>query len=399
MEEIKLYNVLIIAFACVISIIIEMMLLPRVIYIAKKKRLFDLPDKRKKHNTPIPRLGGITFTPVILLVALFSVFLRFRLQIWDEEFFFYRIPEILLLVCGLLIIYLLGAKDDLVGVGFKKKFVIQFLASLCIVGSGVYINNLYGLLGLYEIPDVIGIIFSIGLIMFTTNAINLIDGADGLASGISLVALMMYGILFGLYGMWTYAGIAFIMIGLLMPFFYYNFFHPTRKIFMGDTGSLTLGYMLAFMILRLAKYPPNVDIVPTGLLLLILVALFIPLFDALKVMFVRISMGKGPFSPDRNHIHHKLIDLGLSKKRTVFVVVVTGIVLIVSNWILLNYLNCNVVLVIDLGMGLLVNMLIYRRIRQSQSENPSIEKTEKIEKVKEVSIDIEEKILEKSDIS
>lgn len=369
MEEIKLYNVLIIVIACVISIVIEMMLLPRVIYIAKKKRLFDLPDKRKKHSCPIPRLGGITFTPVVLLVALFSLFLRFRLQIWDEELFFFRIPEILLLVCGLLVIYLLGAKDDLVGVGFKKKFIIQFLASLCIVGSGVYIDNLYGLLGVYEISVFVGIPLSIGLIMFTTNAINLIDGADGLASGISLVALMMYGILFGLYGMWTYAGIAFIMIGLLMPFFYYNFFHPRRKIFMGDTGSLTLGYMLAFMILRLVKYPPNVEVVPSGLLLLVLVALFIPLFDALKVMFVRISMGKGPFSPDRNHIHHKLIDLGLSKKRTVFVIVVTSLFLIVSNWILLNYLNCNIVLVFDLVLGLFINMFIYRKIRLVQDDS------------------------------
>ncbi len=391
MEEIKLYNVLIIVIACVISIIIEMMLLPRVIYIAKKKRLFDLPDKRKKHSCPIPRLGGITFTPVILLVALFSLFLRFRFQIWDEELFFYRIPEILLLVCGLLVIYLLGAKDDLVGVGFKKKFVIQFFASLCIVGSGVYIDNLYGLLGIHEIPAVIGVLLSIGLIMFTTNAINLIDGADGLASGISLVALMMYGILFGLYGMWTYAGIAFIMIGLLMPFFYYNFFHPTRKIFMGDTGSLTLGYMLAFMMLRLVKYPPSVEVVPSGLLLLVLIALFIPLFDAVKVMFVRISMGKGPFSPDRNHIHHKLIDLGLSKKRTVFAVVVTGIALIVSNWILLHYFNCNIVLIFDLGMGLLINMFIYRRTRQIQISKPSVVEKKKIEIERE-------QILEESDL-
>lgn len=385
MEEIKLYNVIIIVIACVISIIIEMMLLPRVIYIAKKKRLFDLPDKRKKHSCPIPRLGGITFTPVILLVGLFSLFLRFRFQIWDEELFFYRIPEILLLVCGLLVIYLLGAKDDLVGVSFKKKFTIQFLASLCIVGSGVYIDNLYGLFGIHQIPDIIGVLLSIGLIMFTTNAINLIDGADGLASGIALVALVMYGILFGLYGMWTYAGIAFIMIGLLIPFFYYNFFHPTRKIFMGDTGSLTLGYMLAFMVLRLVKYPPSVEIVPSGLLLLVLVALFIPLFDALKVMCVRISMGRGPFSPDRNHIHHKLIDLGLSKKKTVFVVVLTGVLLIIANWILLNYLNCNIVLLCDFGLGLFINMFIYRRTRQMQQSKGAI-----VEMEAEQAIDVEQ---------
>lgn len=364
MDSTTLYNILIIVGACIISMLIEMMILPRVIFIAKKKKLFDLPNKRKKHNHPIPRLGGLTFTPIILLVTLFSLFIRFKFRIWTEELFFYRIPETILLVCGLLLIYLLGAKDDLVGVSFKKKFIIQFIASLCIVSSGVYINNLYGLLGFYEIPDIVGIILSLGLITFTTNAINLIDGADGLASGISAVALFAYGIFFGIYGMWTYAGVAFITLGILIPFFYYNFFHNTRKIFMGDTGSLTLGFILAFMILRLAKYPPLSEIVVNGQLLLILSALFIPLFDAFKVMIVRISMGRGPFSPDRNHIHHKLMDLGLSKRKTVAVLVFSGVIIIILNWILLNYINCNLVLFINLGIGVLSNMFIYRRTRQ-----------------------------------
>lgn len=373
MDNAALYNVLIIIGACVISMLVEMMILPRVIFIAKKKKLFDLPDKRKKHNQPIPRLGGLTFTPIILLVTLFSLFIRFKFRIWTEELFFYRIPETLLLVCGLLLIYLLGAKDDLVGVSFKKKFVIQFIASLCIVSSGVYINNLYGLLGFYEIPDIVGIIISLGLITFTTNAINLIDGADGLASGISAVALFAYGIFFGIYGMWTYAGIAFITLGVLAPFFYYNFFHNTRKIFMGDTGSLTLGFILAFMILRLAKYPPLGEVVANGQLLLILSALFIPLFDALKVMIVRISMGKGPFSPDRNHIHHKLMDLGLSKRKTVAVLVSCSIFIITLNWILLDYINCNIVLLIDLGIGVFFNIFIYRRTRQKLAREKSFE--------------------------
>lgn len=365
--------------ACVVSIIIEMMILPRIIYIAKKKKLFDLPDSRKKHSEPIPRLGGISFTPVILLVGLFSLFVRFSLQIWDEELFFYRIPETILLVCGLLVIYLLGAKDDLVGVSFQKKFAIQFIASLCIVCSGVYLNNLYGLLGIHEIPAWIGMPLSVGLIMFTTNAINLIDGADGLASGISAVALIVYGILFSIYGMWTYAGIAFITIGMLIPFFYYNFFHPTRKIFMGDTGSLTLGYLLSFMILRLAKYPPAQEVVSEGLLLLILSALAIPLFDAFKVMIVRIAMGKGPFSPDRNHIHHKLIDLGFSRRKAVFIILWSGVFLTITTWIMLKYLNCNVVLIAILGLGVVANVLIYRVIRRRQYIKNRIKEEDMIE--------------------
>lgn len=360
MEKAELYNILIIAGACIVSIVIEMMLLPRIIYIAKRKRLFDLPDKRKKHNMPIPRLGGVSFVPVILLMSLSCLFIRFKFQIWDEELFFYRIPETILLVCGLLTIYLVGVKDDLVGVSFKKKFLIQFIASLCIVGSDVYINNLYGLFGFWEIPYYLGVPLSVGLIIFVTNSINLIDGADGLASGISAVALIFYGVCFTVYGMWTYAGISFITLGMLIPFFYYNFFHPTRKIFMGDTGSLTLGYLLSFMILRIAKHPPVEMIVPTGLVLLVLSALFIPIFDAMKVMFVRLAMGRGPFSPDRNHIHHKLIDLGLSKRKTVFAILIFGVFFTVMNWILLLYIDCNIVMLIDIAIGILVNLYIYR---------------------------------------
>lgn len=363
-------NILIVVGAYIISIICEMILLPRIIYIAKKKRLFDLPDKRKIHHLPIPRLGGVSFTPVILLVGLFSLFVRFKLNSWEDLNMQERIPEILLLVCGLLIIYLLGVKDDLVGVGFKKKFAVQFLASLCIVGSGVYLNNFYGLLGIYEIPEILGIILSIGLIMFTTNAINLIDGADGLASGISVVAMVLYGIVFAIYhNMWTYSTIAFITIGILIPFFYYNFFHPTRKIFMGDTGSLTLGFLLSFMILRISKYPPEIEIVPSGLLLLVLSALLIPLFDALKVMLVRIVTGRGPFSPDRNHIHHRLIDLGFSRKRVVFAIIVASTILVFLNWLLLHmHVNPNYVLGFDLLLGFGVNMLIYLAAKRKAKE-------------------------------
>lgn len=382
MDRFELYNILIIIAVCVISMVLEMMLLPRIIYIAKKKRLFDIPDKRKIHKYPIPRLGGISFTPVILLVTLFSLFIRLKLDMWNQAVVQERISEILLLACGLLIIYLLGVKDDLVGVGFKKKFLIQFIASLCIVGSGVYVDNLYGLFGIYQISDTLGIILSIGFIIFATNAINLIDGADGLASGISAIALMVYGIMFSMYDFWTCASIAFITIGILIPFFYYNIFHSTRKIFMGDTGSLTLGFLLAFMVLRLVKYPPVIEIVPSGLVLLVVSALFIPLFDALKVMIVRIAMGKGLFSPDRNHIHHKLIDLGLSKTKAVFLILTGSVLLIVINWLLLySGVNPNLVLVIDLALGVASNVLIYRAIRVMISrgllKQPEIEVIEK----------------------
>lgn len=372
MDDIQYYNILVLLGAFVVSIVLEMMILPRIIYIAKKKRLFDLPDKRKKHSEPIPRLGGISFTPVILLVSFFCLYVRLRFHLGEEEVFTSSVQETILLVCGLLIIYLLGAKDDLVGVNFKKKFLIQFVASLFIVGSGVYINDLHGLLGFYQIPDWLGICLSVGLIIFTTNAINLIDGADGLASGIAAIALIVYGAIFVYYGYWLYAGLAFITLGFLIPFFYYNFFHKTRKIFMGDTGSLTLGYILSFMALRIVKTPIEKEIFSEGLLLFVLVVLFIPLFDAFKVMVVRMAMGKGPFSPDRNHIHHKVIDIGFSRKRAVFIILSVSVLVIILNWVLLWYINCNVLLLLDLAMGAFANLYLYRHIRKLDQKRKAI---------------------------
>lgn len=349
MDNTNLY-ILILALSILVSVIMEAILLPRIINIAKEKKLYDIPDARKKHDVPIPRLGGLSFMPVIVFTTFISLFVRYKLQLWDEGLIDSVFPEFILIICGMFLIYLLGIKDDLVGVGFKKKFLIQFIASSFIIAGNVYIQNLHGLFGIYEISPSIGIPISIILIVFTTNAINLIDGADGLASGLSAIAFIVYGLLFFVSQMWTYATMAFAIVGLLIPFFYYNFFHPTKKIFMGDTGSLTLGYISAFMMLRLfqTEIPCEMGINPCAYFVLITSALFIPLYDAARVMLVRVFAGRSPFSPDRNHIHHKLIDLGLSRRKAVSVIIFAGIVLFLLNVVFAIYLDCTIVFILDI---------------------------------------------------
>jgi UDP-N-acetylmuramyl pentapeptide phosphotransferase/UDP-N-acetylglucosamine-1-phosphate transferase len=365
-------NILTLIGGFAISVITEMIILPRIILIAKKRRLLDMPDHRKKHDRPIPRLGGTTFMFNILLVSSFLIFMRVALGLGNEMFIRMIFPEWMLFLCGMCLIYLVGIKDDLIGVGFNKKFFIQFVASLCIVGSGVYLTNLHGLFGVHEISAFIGIPLSILIIIFLTNAINLIDGADGLASGLSAIAFFVYGMLFSLFGLWTYAGIAFIIMGILTVFFYYNFIHPSRKIFMGDTGSLTLGYILSFMMLSLARVSSGEVvttlsgwiiktqvIVPTGFILLLVAALFIPPADAFRVMVGRMLTKQHPFSPDRSHIHHKLLELGLSRRQTVFTLIVSGIVIFCLNLILLYLIDCNLVLFIDVVVWLGSTYLVY----------------------------------------
>lgn len=159
------------------------------------------------------------------------------------------IPEFYFMACGLTLLYLSGIKDDLVGLRYRSKFVVQIIAASLIPLSGLWINNLYGLFGIDELTPWLGIPFTILLTVFIVNAINLIDGIDGLASGLSSISLLTLGCLYIYYDQWIYAILAFSTLGVLLPFFYYNVFGKVdrcKKIFMGDTGSLTLGYILAF---------------------------------------------------------------------------------------------------------------------------------------------------------
>lgn len=352
------FYILIVVISALLAGIFEMMLLPRLIYIAKKKRLLDIPDVRKRHTIPIPRLGGMSFIPVIISITFLSLFIRSRYDLLDNDFLVI-LPEILLFVCGLFLIYLLGAKDDLVGVNFKYKFVTQTISSLFIISSGLYIKSLGGLFGIHEVSSYIGIPLSVLFIVYTTNAINLIDGADGLASGLSAIAFFFYGFLFIAEGLWTYATISFVVFGLLIPFFYYNFFHPSRKIFMGDTGSLTLGYLLSFMMLKLFNTPLDDigDFWPEthgASILIVLSALYVPLYDAVRVMFVRIITKRSPFSPDRNHIHHKLIDLGLSRRKAVFTIIIFGISFLLFTYVLSVFLDCTIICIILITVSFVI---------------------------------------------
>ena len=173
-----------------LSILLATVIIPRILFISYKKRLFDVPDSRKVHKTPIPRLGGLSFLPVILIALCSVTGIRYYTyhpvdMLWASDLFI----QYLFLIVGLTLLYLVGVADDLVGVGYRYKFVIQILAALLFPLSGLWINDLGGLLGLHEIPAYIGMPLTVFLTVYITNAINLIDGIDGLASGLSCIAL------------------------------------------------------------------------------------------------------------------------------------------------------------------------------------------------------------------
>ncbi|MBC8601305.1 undecaprenyl/decaprenyl-phosphate alpha-N-acetylglucosaminyl 1-phosphate transferase [Parabacteroides acidifaciens] len=345
-----------------VSIALSFIIIPRILVISYRKKLFDIPDERKVHNQAIPRLGGFSFLPTILFSLFFSIGIRYLvgLQLPVKSLGFI-VPEFFFLICGLILLYLAGIKDDLIGLRYRSKFVIQIVAVSMLPLSGLWINNLYGLLGIHELSPWLGIPFTILATVFIINAINLIDGLDGLASGISGISLIIMGSLFFYHDMLIYAMLVFTVLGTLIPFFYYNVFgraEHCRKIFMGDTGSLTLGYLLAFLIIRYSSCHPELMPCSGKTFTVAFTTLLIPIFDVFRVMLLRTRLHKPLFIADKNHIHHKLLSIDFSPRRSMLTILFMSGAFCVLNMTLVSYINCNVLLLVDIVLYTGINLWI-----------------------------------------
>lgn len=346
-------------------------IIPKVLLISHKKKLFDEPDARKVHTRPIPRLGGITFFPVVLislgLVTGFCHFGNLPAQLPFSEDLFFRM---IFLVVGLTLLYLVGIADDLIGVGYRYKFVIQIASATLLTVTGLWFNSLGGLLGIYEIPNALGIVLTIVAVVYITNAINLIDGVDGLASGLSCIALAVLGIAFTINNLYTYALLAFSCLGVVIPFWCYNVFgneNRGRKLFMGDTGSLTLGYILSFLFIRYCFDSTTNNIQISGSKMIFAFStLLVPLFDVVRVVLVRLRNKTNPFMPDRNHFHHKLLRMGLRSRAVMTSILLVALFFILLNTLLMNYLNITFILIIDIICWIFLHLGINWKIKKVQ---------------------------------
>lgn len=350
---------LLIAISLLISIILSALIIPRILVVAFRKKLFDIPNERKVHNGIVPRLGGISFVPTILFALSFTTGLRYLIgyEIPAERLHFI-IPEFYFMACGLTLLYLSGIKDDLVGLRYRSKFVVQIIAASLIPLSGLWINNLYGLFGIDELTPWLGIPFTILLTVFIVNAINLIDGIDGLASGLSSISLLALGSLFLYHDQWIYAMLAFSTLGVLLPFFYYNVFGKVdrcKKIFMGDTGSLTLGYILAFLAISYTNYNPERALYSEGAIVVAFSTLIVPMFDVIRVILVRVRNHTGLFEADRNHIHHKLLNMGLTQRQAMLMIVSMACLFSAINILLIPFVNNNILVIADVLFWISIN--------------------------------------------
>lgn len=291
--------------ACFLSIIA----IPIIINLSNLLNLTAKPGFRSSHDTDTPTLGGIALYAATLIA--------FFLWPHSEEITDSNLTN--LSMVGLTILFFLGLKDDILALDSAKKLLVQILAALSLVVMGDFkVDYLYGIFGWYFIPDLVSIPLTLFIFISLINAINLIDGIDGLAGGISLIACMWFGFWFMLNQHFTFACLAFSLSGALLGFLRFNF-SKTSKIFMGDTGSLIVGFLLSFFTIEFLRLNVSFRNDPNAFFnapIIVMVVLIVPIFDTLRVFIVRILNGKSPFVADRNHVHHIMLDNGLSHLET-----------------------------------------------------------------------------------
>lgn len=330
---------------------------PVIIHTVRAKNIMDEPGGRKMHSTKIPTLGGIgLFASFSLTLILFGIY--FELDRPD-------LIKLLSIIGSTIILLFLGIKDDLIAIPPKKKLVFQLIATGVVVFmADVRIMNFDGLLGIWELPYFASVIFTFFVFILVINAFNLIDGIDGLAGSIAVLGCCTFGIFFFQNGQNLMFLVSFTLIGATLGFLSFNLSKKaSKKLFMGDSGSMFIGFLLAFQgIIFLTTGSANNTLQTTSNAAIILLAILsYPLLDTMRVFSIRAKQKRSPFSPDHNHIHHRLLSLGLSHRQSTLYI-------ITFNWILIGVafmcknLNINLQLLICVVIGSLFYLLPFSAI-------------------------------------
>lgn len=327
--------------------------IPAILKVANAKKLFEPFEARRLHHSKVPPLGGI------------AVFFGFILAtvITTENIFFLHLKDIF---AALFVLFLIGLKDDLLNIRAYKKLVVQMFAAILLVSFGeVRLTGLNGLLGINEFGYWTGMSFSILFILTVINAFNLIDGIDGLASGLAIVAAFILGIWFFLTGDQSFAIISFALVGSLSGFFIYNVFSVRNKIFLGDTGSLITGAVIAILLIGFTNSTPlelgKFNLVASPSVAFAIIS--VPIIDTLRVIAIRILLNRSPFSPDNNHIHHRLLELVPNHAKVTGILVATNLLFILIAGIMTyNAININLQFIVLLASGVFLSFVPSRMI-------------------------------------
>lgn len=311
------------------SLIISYLCLPIIIKVSNLKNLMAEPNNRDVHSTKTPNLGGVAiFVAIFLMIPFFG--------------FYFEAEQLLNLSGAMLIMFFIGLVDDLIGMRPKSKLIGQIVVALSIIlMTNLRIDNLYGILGIYELPYIVSVLTTVLVFITVINAYNLIDGVDGLAGSFAITGNLFFGCFFYVNGNYFLCLLSIAIIGALVSFLIFNF-SKTKKIFMGDTGSMLIGFLLAYQAINFMSvdFNNNFVILDSKSVIYFLALFSFPLIDTIRVFFIRIKAGKNPFTADNNHIHHNLLAFGLKHWEISFISSIFTIV-IVFGIFLFNGLETN----------------------------------------------------------
>lgn len=342
---------------------------PALIKVAVLKRLIDLPtEERKVHKRAVPTIGGI----IIYAATLFSFTLWYNVKETNDFTILYEsIREFHIIVATSLVLFFVGVKDDIIGTSPVKKLFANILVGLILVLMGeIQIRGLHGVFGVEAIPHWSAVFLSLFTYIVVVNAMNLIDGVDGLAAGVGFIASTVFGVWFLYCDDYTLSALSFSLSGALLGFLIFNF--SPAKIFMGDSGSLIIGMLLSVLSIKLIEYPVervHPFLVKISSPIVVIAALAYPLTDTLRIFVIRAAKGQSPFSADRNHLHHRLLDCGFSHAKTVIIIYVFTLITIGVS-LLSYYINTSLSLLAVLatcGLFVLWIMFCYRSKKRKEN--------------------------------
>lgn len=345
-----------VSLAFLIAFLISFFMIPRIIVLARDKKFMSTPVNRSSHFKPVPTLGGVgIYVAFMIPILLFSGM--------NES----KILPFLTLSC--LIIFLIGLKDDIYMITPRTKLMGQIVAGLImIVFANVRITNLHGIMSVGELPYIASLFLSLFIYVAITNAINLLDGIDGLAASIGIVACLGFGVYFIHLHKINGSVACASLIGSLSAFLIYNYAKGERKIFMGDTGSLIVGFILATYAIRFNEFsitePQRLVIHSAPVVSIAILAM--PIFDTIRVFTLRILRGRSPFKADKTHIHHELLANGYTHHQATTLISSFSILLIILIYYLQDKMGLYPLLFILIGCVALFYILpftfIYRQI-------------------------------------
>lgn len=333
-----------------LSFLLGALFMPVVIRVAKAKGFVVRPNKRMSHDGEVPNIGGLNIC--------FSFMLTYLLCTPMEQQPFFLI--------GLFLIMVVGFTDDVLVLRPAAKLLGETLAGIALIGfADIRLTHLHGLFGIAEIGVIPSYLVSLCILLAIINAINLIDGIDGLASGLGILYCLFFAVYFGLAGETAWSVKAISMIGVLSVFFIYNVFGKRDKIFMGDSGSLLLGYLLTAFVFHFCEinaYYTVPEVLHMNAAPAVAVCvLTVPLYDAIRVSLTRIKQHRPLFEPDKNHIHHLLLRTGLNHIQTTCVLLSAsaafiGLGILGRDW------NNWLLLLADFGLATLLTLVLWRVI-------------------------------------